>query len=209
MKRNSLKIIFPLVIIAFLLVWMACEDFEEETYEMEVIDETAVDILSDTTITEVPAPTVLDTSGYYVINWGGGVVDSVSSSSMLNLVDTLKAKTAFVSPGNTHYIITFNKSKDNNFVLLESNVSGKIVLFTKENVHFKLIETTGSEVNLLSDAIPLETVAGYFHDTDDDLPVTLIEMRYEYQVQNADYLLQIISTEQTSNNKLNLAIVSE
>jgi hypothetical protein len=56
--------------------------------------------------------------------------------------------------------------------------------------------------------MPPEVIAGYF-DIIDNKPYPVIKARYAYLLENGDYLLEIVTTDQTRSRSFSLAIISE
>jgi len=285
MNRNILKIVIILVIGLFFLV--NCEDFEDEIFEMGIVDETATKVFGDTLFNDVSSTalnrwivkfdttivindtlinvsdtvvvydtsfTILDTLKfsladgrdttlyydstivisdtlaaptetviynntlelekeyplkYFILNFGNGDKDTVSSEGNVEILDSLEAKDIVVFPNDTtYYEVTAFSGVDTSYLRFNSNISGEIVFYFAEYIEINIINKDGDTFIAESSDMPPELIAAYYEIVDDK-PTPIIKSRYVYNLEKDKYLLQLITTEQTVNSTFHAVILYE
>jgi len=97
------------------------------------------------------------------------------------------------------------------YILFQSRKQANTYFYFNDYVNIKLYELEGDqikEVNCKSNRIPLETSAGYFKIANNS-PTPAIKARYEYDLDIKEYLLEIITTDQTVDVKFRSLIIYE
>ncbi len=221
MKRKYLKIVLLLGLLLAILMFYNCEGFEDETFEMSVIDAAATAALAprDSVAISIGTATFtrLDGQQFIIAHFANGTKDTVASvgiDSILTLndyVQTLTGANAYISPNDTCYDVRTLADSANTYLLFNSGGAGLVTFYFTDYVRMNLLDVDGSSINavqLADDMISLELLAG-FYSTTGNSPKPIIKSRYAYELEDQDYLLQLITFEQTRSSRFFTAIIFE
>lgn len=213
------KFSLPIVLL-ILLVFFSCEsifesfdsNFQTQEYEMESADQMAKESLSSysmTINTNNIAPNtekvdlfhslngIIVNDNFYTydttifkydttVSTGG---DSVFTPSVFT-IDTLL----------TSYNVVTASDTTNSFLRLTNNKNGNLVFFFTDYVQMKMYSEENNqmvEIKFIDDTMPLETIAGYFAVSSDNNAKPIIKSRYVFPLKNKDYLMEIMTNDQT------------
>ena len=221
MKRKYLKILSLSGILVAALMFYNCEDFEDETFEMTELDAAAASALElrDSVAISIGTATFtrLDTQQFIIAHFANGTKDTVASvdtDSILILDDyvrTLTGANAYTLPNDTCYDVRTLADSANTFLLFNGGGAGRATFYFTDYVRMNLLDVDGTSIDTVElgdDKIPLELSAG-FYSTTGSSPKPIIKSRYAYDLEDQDYLLQLITFEQTLSNRFFAAILFE
>ncbi len=209
------KIGVAVLIVGLFFIAFNCEDYEDEDFMMEMVDEHAAEVMAvDTVFNELQTVSLLDTLGYMHLKFAAGVEDSIENGSLTDVMNYLDTTLA-VAPArtvahvlDTIYNVVITKKVDEHHVNFVSNQSGNVVIYASDFVDMLLWTADGEMIEPTVDTMPLELMSGLYV-LDNDVPVPVINTRYVFPVQSSDYLLQIIRTESTSDTEFHMVLVNE
>ncbi len=205
---------FILIFIAFScdsIVESLDKDFKAETYEMLAIDKLAAAIFCDTLITDI-VPAVIekieivsgtDTMIVYGLKYAG-VTDTISDNQSITILNSLYADSARLSAASVIFNVKSSPDSFSTYYCYDCNASEKSVFYFTDYAKMNLTDESGNTLNVSSDMMPLETIAGYFTDAK---PV--IKARYEYDLSPGKYLIEFITTDQTVSRTFEAVVLEE
>ena len=189
---------FILVVAALLLALNACQDYQEQTYNISDIDSTACNRLSDTNFVAVFAPKLglLDTS------WSAGVIDSLVADDAQSIVDSLSAGGFRIDTlGSFYYDITFQGKDDAYYLTLDmtSASAGEWSFYVSNYLTLRLWNTAGAAQELLDDSLPLELVAN----------CSAVAGRFKYSLTPGKYLLEFNPGDQMKTDNFKMVLIQQ
>lgn len=221
MKRKYLKMLSLTGILMAALMFYNCEDFEDETFEMTELDAAAAAVLAprDSIAISIGTATFsrLDDQQFIIAHFANGPKDTVASvdtDSILTLDDyvrTLTGANAYIIPIDTSYDIKTLADSANTFLLFNGGGAGRATFYFTDYVRMNLLDVNGSSIDTVeldNDRISLELSAGFYSSTGSS-PNPIIKSRYAFDLEDQDYLLQLITFEQTLSNRFFAAILFE
>ena len=193
MMSNKLlqKIITLSALVVFgLLIFMSCEDFQDEDFNISSLDLDACHLLflHDTSTVIITTPELTE----YDTNWVNSAVDSFVTA----IVDSLENNNITVaSTDTTRFKISSALTVDTNYVALVTEPK-EIVFFIDDFVEMNIFGTDGNILNPIDETISLETA---YHvvstDTTDDY-CSKAKVREVYNISENKSLIQLIKTDQ-------------
>jgi hypothetical protein len=211
--QQIIKSLFPLIILV-LMGFISCEsifesidgEFEKTETTMGPADVKAKASLSDYSVTiSSAAHTTSDLYTFYQgleeirVNDGYYTYDTTVYAPSSFTIDTLLTSYNVVTPSDTTI----------SYLRLDNAQKGHLVVFLTDYANIKLYrESSGqmTEVKCSDDNIPIETSAGFFTVSADGAPLPIIKARYEFVVENIDYLIEVITDDQTLSKTFKAAL---
>ena len=180
---------FTALLFVAIIVSISCEKFRTEEYHMKDVDTRACAYLADslTDTIYVKPLTYFDTS------W----VTPHIYDNVAKIIDTLKAHNIEVEPSIGYTIIT-EEDVDTNYIVYRNTHAGEVIIFINDYLNVNIV-SEDSIIKEKSRAIPLETVAG----------CPEIKTRLVYVLEEDEYLLEFIKTDQTLSDTFNTVILWE
>jgi len=206
-KKMNGRYITPFLSIVILLLLIGCEDFEDETYKMNLTDEATVEVFQDTNIVAIDAATILydSTLSQYIMKHLGNK-DTVSFAQIL---DTLDSDTIMIEPGESHYEISIAKTKTN-AILLKSGAAGKVIIYSDDYIRLEIVDNANAPIEADDSSISPDLRAAFFEYDDQNDEITFnVKCRHSFNLSAENYLLKIYSTEQTDNRTFNFVVINE
>jgi len=117
--------------------------------------------------------------------------------NVAKIIDTLKAHNIEVEPSIGYTIIT-EEDVDTNYIAYKNTHAGEVIIFINDYLNVNIV-SEDSIIREKSRAIPLETVAG----------CPEIKTRLVYVLEEDEYLLEFIKTDQTLSDTFNTVILWE
>lgn len=226
--------------LVFLLSCLAsCEKFNstvedqlrEDEFEMEIVDQLAADILSDSSAIDtmiVRACAGLDTihidstyiTGndtdivryfFYKLEYASGKKDTIpiNLNNYSVLLDTLDSKNFKIAVKDTAYELQTIPTLMNSVLSLTTGTEGELVFYFTDYVLMEIVKENGTVITAKSDNIPLELSAGCFTIVS-EVPQPIVKARYGYELDpSTRYLLKIIKNDQTEEDDFRGLIINE
>ena len=141
--------------------------------------------------------------------------DTVTLSSVDNHVNWVESyysvDSVFVSVPWPNYFMTIGGNTSGYSVAYKPSAAGKLNIYSDNFVNFRIIEISSMDsTNLVSNNIPLEMVAEYYTVSGNASPDPLLKSYTSVNLENKDYIIQIIRTETTINGgKIYFSLVTE
>jgi len=187
---------------------------EDDEYEMEVVDQLASILLGDSAIIDLKFKTItaasfdtLDTN--YVLGLPGGIKDTVSQTNIQSLLDTLEGAKVTVAVFDSAYKYDIPTTPRKSCFCFNSGANEELVFYFTNYVLMNIIDENGASVQLKSNTIPLELIAGCY-TLINNKPDPIVKSRYVYELsKNKKYLFQIIRNDQTTPADIYGAILSK
>ncbi|MFQ6604136.1 MAG: hypothetical protein ACE5D8_01140 [Fidelibacterota bacterium] len=127
---------------AMSLLWLGCDNYSDETFTINAIDEQACQIFeTDTLFNQVSS------------HW---IPDSVADAS--GKIDSLLSLGAVVTV-NPDSLWKIGKTDDTTFVVLSQESNGTVILYTNLNVNVTVYDASGTEQQYEPVTLDLETIA--------------------------------------------------
>jgi len=188
---GSKMIIRILPLILLIGLFLSCDDFKDQDYELSELDRAVVSILQDTLLVievELDGLTKFDTTWY-----GVGIY-----SNIVAIMDTLENYNQKLIVQDNSYQIDIGNS-DSVYFYIETDQSNEYAFCFNEPVIFELIDDTGLILTNKSDSRSLEEVAGgVTYYIDENLTRTLehyITVKNTYDLTQNRFLGRIIKTD--------------
>ncbi|MBL7067407.1 MAG: hypothetical protein ISS29_06060 [Candidatus Marinimicrobia bacterium] len=189
--------------------------FKTEKYEMLAIDTLAAAIFSDTLITDI-VPAIVekieivsgtDTTIVYGLKYAG-VTDTISDNQSITILNSLYADSARLSAGSVIFNVKSSPDSFSTYYCYDCNASEKSVFYFTDYAKMNLTDENGNTLNVSSDMMPLETIAGYF-TVQGTYAKSVIKARYEYDLSPGKYLIEFITTDQTVSRTFEAVVLEE
>ncbi len=183
---------FLLVIIFIFMISLNCSDFQDEDFNISVLDAKACELLAkvDSTSINYLLPSISD--------FDSTLTNAKITENVIEVLDSLVQRELVVSALDTgKYVLSFLPGIDTNYVALTVQ-SSDIVIYLDDFVQLEMIDLDGNYIQSTNTAIPLET-AYYTIITEpetSDINCTNLKGRSVYELTDKKYLLQIICTDQ-------------
>jgi len=180
---------FKTLLFVAIIVSISCEKFRTEEYHMKDVDIRACAYLTDSlsdTIHVIPLT-------YFDTNW----VTPHIYDKVAEIIDTLEAHNIKIEPSVGYTIIT-EEDVDTNYIAYRNTHAGEVIIFINDYLNVNIV-SEDSIIREKSRAIPFETVAG----------CPEIKTRFVYVLEEDDYLLEFIKTDQTLSDTFNTVILWE
>jgi len=188
---GSKMIIRILPLILLIGLFLSCDDFKDQDYELSELDRAVVSILQDTLLVievELDGLTKFDTTWY-----GVGIY-----SNIVAIMDTLENYNQKLIVQDNSYQIDIGNS-DSVYFYIETDQSNEYAFCFNEPVIFELIDDTGLILTNKSEIRSLEEVAGgVTYYIDENLTRTLehyITVKNTYDLTQNRFLGRIIKTD--------------
>jgi len=189
MGSKMITRILPLILLIGL--FLSCDDFKDQDYELSELDRAVVSILQDTLLVievELDGLTKFDTTWY-----GVGIY-----SNIVAIMDTLENYNQKLIVQDNSYQIDIGNS-DSVYFYIETDQSNEYAFCFNEPVIFELIDDTGLILTNKSEIRSLEEVAGgVTYYIDENLTRTLehyITVKNTYDLTQNRFLGRIIKTD--------------
>ncbi|MBT3229554.1 MAG: hypothetical protein HOD43_06790 [Candidatus Marinimicrobia bacterium] len=216
MKWNQyLKGVIGLLIVS--LVFITCEDFDDEKYELSALDEAAVSSMADTLENSLlmRSAAIYDDGTNLGVRLVGGGTDTIImavDTSGLELIDIYNALgTAGRGPFavNDTAFVTRLSADSLSFRLLSATSAGTYVIYLNHHAQPSIFEeNSGSmlRVELESDDMTPELVASLYSLPG---PVPVIKGRYEFELAAGTYLFELARMEATTLDDFRVVLMRE
>jgi len=172
-----------------ILVNSACEDFKEENLKVSEIDTEARYLLSveDSVLIKI-IPRALTAINS---NWTmPQVLDSLSS-----VFAELEARNIDIIMQDSCYLVKTDASLDTIYILFKNNENDELIFYMNEYLEFHIYDKEGSLLETSESMIPLESLAAAGEYNKSKLDI-IVKTRAEYDLNNGNYLLQLIELEE-------------
>jgi len=203
-----------LITLSVCVMFFACEDFADETFELTAIDAAAISAMEDTleVALQMKAANILNNGSDLGVVLSGGGLDTV-----LMTVDTLGLTPVDVYSALTSAGISSMTSNDTVFAvtILSDSLAYRVftapsagiyVLYINRHLTPNLYLNGTTKVELLSDDMAPELIAGLYNLPG---PVPVIKGRYEYELTPGDYLFELARMEATTANNFRFVFTRE
>ncbi len=201
------------IVVSIGLVFTACEDFADETYELTSHDAAAIAAMEDTLevgLTMKRATILNDISGVGVILSGGGTdtILMAVDTSVLTLGNISSALTAAdISPFSANDTAFAVSIGDDSLAYRVFSVvtAGTYYLYTNHHIGTALYASSSlNRIAFTSDDMSPELIAGLF----DSHGLPIMKARYEYELNAGDYLFEIARVEATTSTSFRVVLIS-
>jgi len=178
-----------------LLVLISCDDFNTEPQSLQPADERAIFLFEDSLTVVVPLSTF-------------SRPDSVLNSMTLSdLADSLIDYNKLIDTTEVVYELSTTAPPDTTYLLLNCDSDKNLVFFFKNYVLMEIVDQESNIYPVLDESIPYATIQSYYSSSGGGINI-LIKARYEYKLlPNEDFIVKIITTDQTTSNKFEMVIV--
>ncbi|GEM_PF-1547209 len=178
-----------------LLVLISCDDFNTEPQSLQTADERAIFLFEDSLTVVVPLSTF-------------SRPDSVLNSMTLSdLADSLIDYNKLIDTTEVVYELSTTAPPDTTYLLLNCDSDKNLVFFFKNYVLMEIVDQESNIYPVLDESIPYATIQSYYSSSGGGINI-LIKARYEYKLlPNEDFIVKIITTDQTTSNKFEMVIV--
>ena len=180
---------FKALLFVAIIVSISCEKFRTEEYHMKDVDIRACAYLTDSLSDTIYVRPLT----YFDTNW----VAPYIYDNVAEIIDTLDAHNIKIEPSMGYTIIT-EEAIDTNYIVYRNTHAGEVIIFINDYLNVNVV-SEDSIIREQSRAIPLETVAG----------CPEIKTRLVYVLEEDEYLLEFIKTDQTLSDTFNTVILWE
>ncbi|MCF7740310.1 MAG: hypothetical protein K9N00_00815 [Candidatus Marinimicrobia bacterium] len=201
--------------LALFLFMVGCESivesidssFKEEEYKVMEIDEIAAQTLSDTTYESIRTATVEeymkieneDTTINYVVTHAD-TSDTLDNNDKSSIFNTIYPDSNWIAEEEINYQVKVSGDIDETYQCLKNSEKKKIVIYMNNFLGIEIYDTEGGLIEPNSSYFPMETIAKY---------KDIIKTRTLYDLSSGNYLIKFITSDKTTSNTFNLAILEE
>lgn len=200
MRSKMITRTLPLILLIGL--FLSCDDFKDQDYELSELDRAVMSIMQDTLLVievDLDGLTKFDTTWY----------STEIYSNIVAIMDTLENYNQKLIVQDSSYQIDISNS-DSSYFYIETDQSNEYAFCFDEPVIFELIDTAGSIITNKSDSRSLEEVAGgVTYYIDENLNRTLeyyITVKNTYDLTQNRYLGRIIKTDMMTETIIKIVV---
>ena len=184
LQKYGLPNFLIFIMIVFLFLYLGCDKYQSESYQISDKDAKACAQLQDTVYNAITTTDLTE----FNPEW----TDENIPQNVPAILDSLKANGIVVSDGELSTWVTTQEDLDTNYVCLQTTLNS-IVFYSDKVVTLKIMDSQGELRSASNTSMPMETVGGCL----DEEGNPQIKTRLEFSTPDEEYLLYMINQEQT------------
>jgi hypothetical protein len=187
-----LCLVLPVVFIS------SCEDFQVKSYDINLQDAQACEMLQDTLLIQLTTASV----DIYDPAWHNNMIPQIAGEFITALINN----TVSVEASDSVFVLQTG-DRDTSYCALAGTTAKQLTLYLDENLDLEIYSSSGDLLHPSNDIMPIETI-GECTYVDENKNKPLIRTRLEYSTPDAEYLIRFIKIDQTEKSVIRLAVIA-